>query len=83
VADGRTNGANRSLRGGSWNNIARNVRAAYRNWNHPEDRNDNIGFRCAQAHGQDSVPPDQTIGRGHMRASMPHGAETKGRPVCW
>ena len=36
------------LRGGSWINNARNVRAAYRNWNSPDNRNDNIGFRCAR-----------------------------------
>ena len=37
------------LRGGSWNNNAQNVRSAYRNHNDPGNRNDNIGFRCAQA----------------------------------
>ena len=43
-------GTNRVLRGGSWNNDARNCRSAYRNGNHPDDRNDNIGFRIARAH---------------------------------
>jgi hypothetical protein len=38
------------LRGGAWNNKARNVRAAYRNANDPDNRNNNIGFRCARAH---------------------------------
>ena len=33
------------LRGGSFNNNARNVRCAYRNDNDPDNRNDNIGFR--------------------------------------
>jgi len=37
------------IRGGSWNNNARNVRAAYRNWNDPTNRWNNQGFRCAQA----------------------------------
>jgi len=42
-------GTNRVIRGGSWNNHARNVRAAYRNWNDPGNRNDNLGFRLARA----------------------------------
>jgi formylglycine-generating enzyme required for sulfatase activity len=33
------------VRGGSFNNDARNLRGAYRNNDHPENRNDNIGFR--------------------------------------
>jgi len=41
-------GARRSLRGGSWLNLARDVRAACRYWFHPEDRFVNFGFRCAQ-----------------------------------
>jgi len=38
----------RVVRGGSWNNNQRNVRAANRNRNHPDNRNDNLGFRCAR-----------------------------------
>ena len=37
--------AKRLLRGGSWNNEARNARAANRNDNDPNNRNNNIGFR--------------------------------------
>ncbi len=33
------------LRGGSWNNNQDNARAAYRNNNDPDNRNDNNGFR--------------------------------------
>lgn len=33
------------LRGGSWNNNPDNVRASVRNSNHPDNRNNNIGFR--------------------------------------
>ena len=33
------------IRGGSWNNNARNTRAANRNRNTPGNRNNNIGFR--------------------------------------
>jgi hypothetical protein len=32
--------------GGSWNNPQDNARCANRNHNHPDDRNDNLGFRC-------------------------------------
>jgi hypothetical protein len=35
----------RVVRGGSWHNNANNARAAYRNDNHPDNRNDNNGFR--------------------------------------
>lgn len=35
----------RVLRGGSWNNDRDNARAAYRNPNHPGNRNNNIGMR--------------------------------------
>jgi formylglycine-generating enzyme required for sulfatase activity len=37
-------------RGGSWNNDnPSNVRAANRNRNDPSNRNNNLGFRCAQS----------------------------------
>ena len=42
-------GTNRVLRGGSWINNGRNARAAQCNANDPGNRNDNIGFRLAQA----------------------------------
>jgi formylglycine-generating enzyme required for sulfatase activity len=34
-------------RGGSWNNDAQNCRAANRNNNTPDNRNNNLGFRLA------------------------------------
>jgi formylglycine-generating enzyme required for sulfatase activity len=40
-------GSNRVLRGGSWNNNAKNATVSYRNNNNPENRNNNIGFRLA------------------------------------
>ena len=39
----------RVLRGGAFNNEARNVRCAYRNRNNPNNRNNNIGFRLVSA----------------------------------
>jgi hypothetical protein len=37
------------LRGGAWNNTAENCRSAYRNNNHPTNRNNNLGFRVVLA----------------------------------
>ncbi len=39
--------ARRVVRGGSWNNNQTDARAAYRNNNAPDNRNNNIGFRLA------------------------------------
>ncbi|MDR0970250.1 MAG: SUMF1/EgtB/PvdO family nonheme iron enzyme [Lentimicrobiaceae bacterium] len=38
-------GSNRVIRGGSWNNNARNCRVSNRNNNAPGNRNNNVGFR--------------------------------------
>ena len=43
-------GSNRVLRGGSWNNNARNCRVSNRNNNNPDNRNNNNGFRLALVH---------------------------------
>ena len=40
----------RVVRGGAYNNEARNVRCAYRNRNNPHNRNDNQGFRVVVSH---------------------------------
>ncbi|NOZ54791.1 MAG: SUMF1/EgtB/PvdO family nonheme iron enzyme [Gammaproteobacteria bacterium] len=41
----------RVLRGGAWINNQDNCRAAYRNRNIPNNRNNNIGFRlCLSSH---------------------------------
>jgi formylglycine-generating enzyme required for sulfatase activity len=37
-----------AVRGGSWNNQSDNVRGAVRNNNNPDNRNNNLGFRCAE-----------------------------------
>ncbi len=46
-------GARRVIRGGSWNNDARNVRAANRNANHAGNRNNDLGFRCLSSRGRE------------------------------
>ncbi len=56
-----TEGSNRVLRGGSWNNNARNTRSANRNRNYPAERNDNIGFRLALAQTIVDTPFDQVV----------------------
>ena len=44
------NGSNRVIRGGSWDNDAWNCRAAYRiNWNHPANRDNDLGFRLVSS----------------------------------
>ncbi|MDR1112484.1 MAG: SUMF1/EgtB/PvdO family nonheme iron enzyme [Bacteroidales bacterium] len=38
-------GSNRVVRGGSWDNNAFNCTVSNRNYNTPDNRNDNLGFR--------------------------------------
>ena len=66
------NGPGRVLRGGSWNNNARNCRAAYRNRNHPDNRNDNIGFRVVVA--ARALPKDNRALCPESVRSRMHGA---------
>ena len=47
TGEGAASGSNRVIRGGSWNNNARNCRSANRNNNWPDNRNINNGFRAA------------------------------------
>ncbi len=49
VMGDRSEGENRVMRGGSWDNNGRNARSAIRNRNDPANRNDNLGFRLARA----------------------------------
>ncbi|MCP5197406.1 MAG: SUMF1/EgtB/PvdO family nonheme iron enzyme [Gammaproteobacteria bacterium] len=92
---GRTADANRVLRGGSWNNHARNVRAAYRNHNRPDNRNDNLGFRCARTRERigrsepeqtsiPGVPGGSPKRKGHRRVSSGSGclANARRRVPC-
>ena len=57
------------LRGGSWNNNSANVRAANRNRNEPDNRNDNLGVRLA-SHG---FPPVLVMGAGILRRKFSAG----------
>jgi hypothetical protein len=55
VAGERSQGSNRVIRGGSWNNDPQNCRSANRNRNEPGNRNNNLECRLALA------PPDKRI----------------------
>lgn len=70
-------GSNRVLRGGSWNNNARNCRVAYRNNNSPDNRNNNIGFRLALA--QNDVSNDLLMNR---ESSCVSAKETENEQSC-
>jgi hypothetical protein len=61
------------LRGGSWNNNARNCRSAYRNHNEPGNANNNVGFRvvCLPQHPSRSEPLE----------GIPAGAQEGSRPA--
>ncbi len=48
---GGSEGASRVFRGGSWDERARNVRAAVRIWNHPGTSLSVLGFRLARGQG--------------------------------
>jgi hypothetical protein len=51
----------RGLRGGSWYNNQDNVRAAYRNNNTANNRNNNVGFRLVCGRVPHLVPPPQVV----------------------
>ena len=50
----------RVVRGGAFNNNQNNARCAYRNNNHPDNRNDNIGFRVVVSHDS-HAPPEMRL----------------------
>jgi hypothetical protein len=57
------------LRGGSWNNNANNVRAAYRNNNHPDNRNNN-GFRVVAVRPTTQFVPFPGFQTLRLRSSL-------------
>lgn len=61
----------RVLRGGSFNNTENNLRAANRNRNNPDNRNDNIGFRVVSS--RSSTSPEPPVGRRALRAEAKNG----------
>jgi len=88
-------GEERVLRGGSWINDAQNLRSAYRNANHPANRNDNHGLRLALARrGGGFRPMDQTpilsrplprcrsAGEKQMAAGVPVGGADAPRTLA-
>ena len=63
-------------RGGSWNNSPQNCRSAYRNYNTPSNRNNNLGFRVARSFARrvdacrtkpDAFPPEPCL---HVQAKQ-------------
>ncbi len=60
----------RVLRGGSFDNNQQNARCAYRNNNHPNNWNNNIGFRVV-VH---SLPAFRATGRRQYSALVTAGA---------
>ena len=89
----------RVVRGGAWNNDPRDCRSAYRNRNHPTNRNTNVGFRLAASHIEVtaglSLPGLPGDGAGRFRAeafdggagSVPRrampGRKHSNRPAPW
>ncbi|WP_236848953.1 hypothetical protein [Candidatus Thiodictyon syntrophicum] len=53
------------LRGGSWNNDGRNLRAAVRNRNAPDNRNNNLGLRLASPPVRPRAAMSQSRERGY------------------
>jgi formylglycine-generating enzyme required for sulfatase activity len=49
-------GDDRVVRGGSWDSVARNVRASNRNWGVPDGESSDIGFRCAVSPAETAAP---------------------------
>lgn len=86
--EGPSSGSNRVKRGGSWNNNAANTRAANRNRNKPDNRNNNLGFRLAlpPAHREtaDAGPsdPDEipSLAEGQREKTKPVLVACAGRP---
>ena len=62
----------RVLRGGSWSDDARYVRAAYRLAGPPDYRDDYGGFRCARVRGEPGQPAGKSDAPG--AGAAPSGA---------
>jgi hypothetical protein len=60
------------VRGGAFNNTARNVRSAIRNRNDPDNRNDNIGFRLVVSTlaSRRNCPPERKLLRAEANGGV-------------
>ena len=82
LQEGRTDG--RVVRGGSYNNNDRNVRCAYRNYNNPNNRNNNIGFRvvCVSPHVVYETSSPEMPGGPRLVRRMPGRGKKRWRGPC-
>ena len=67
------------VRGGSWNNNRDNARCAYRNDNHPDNRNNNIGFRVVRGSHIVRFLEDQPRRGWRARRALPEMLADHGR----
>jgi formylglycine-generating enzyme required for sulfatase activity len=67
-------GASYVLRGGSWDNVVRRVRAACRDASHSEGRLDEVGFRCARVQAVSSGRQASQSGAAGTGAAPAGGA---------
>ena len=76
----------RVLRGGSWNNEATNCRAAYRNRNAPDTRNNTYGFRLVfrlHDHGSSLDQCRESAGPRSRREWYGSSWPLSGTPACF
>ena len=77
----------RVLRGGSWSNYPQYLRTSNRNRNQPDNRNNNIGFRCARDVERKSLrfrwrEPRRSRSPGECRSLLPDHAPDARSRLC-
>jgi formylglycine-generating enzyme required for sulfatase activity len=70
----------RVLRGGSWDSLARFVRAAFRGLGRPDNRHDNFGFRCARVRVASPASPEGAEPAGPARGRQAERRPEQGPP---
>ncbi len=70
-----------ALRGGSWINTTENARCAYRNRNHPDNSNNDVGLRVVLSMVHSMRAPAKGMGRRHRLQPAPRGLH--GGPARW